>query len=99
MKYRVYERDGQWLFESANNKGGNRQATYCESRESAERLLYLTNTWLHKKVRTCVHGELITASVAGAGILHDNGKLVDELYIRWNGKTYMWEAAMCEVVE
>ena len=101
MKRRIYEKDGCWLLETTNNRGGNASATVCESKESAEMLLDLSEKWIGKTVRAVIvsRGQAIVARVVNAGVLHHKDELVGMLYLRWRGETYLHEAVNCEVIE
>ena len=98
MKRRVYEKNGEWLMETTNNRGGNASAAVCKTREEAERLMGLADKWERKEVCTVGHGLPVIGRVVNCGLLHHGDGLVDVLYIRWRGCVYAREAELCEIV-
>jgi hypothetical protein len=97
---RIYQgEDGRWRLETTYTTG-NVYATICSSKESAERLLYLSETYTRRYVEYTHNGELITAKVTNTGILeHNDGTAEDTLCIRINSGAYWVPAAKCKLME
>lgn len=93
---RIYEgEDGRWRLENTYTTG-NVTTTICGSKESAERLLNLAETYTGRFVEFLHNGKSTVAKVTNTGVLeHHDGTLEDMLYVRLKNGTYLKSATDC----
>ena len=97
---RIYRgEDGRWRLETTYTTG-RVCASVCNTKEAAERLLYLSDVYTKHFVEYNHNGKTITAKVTNTGVIENNdGTLKDMLYIRINNGTHLVPATKCQLVE
>jgi hypothetical protein len=93
---RIYQGDdGRWRLETIYTTG-RVCASICGSKEAAERLLNLSETYTGHFVEFLHNGKSTVAKVTNTGVLeHRDGTLEDMLYVRLKNGTYLRSASDC----